>query len=148
MNYSQQYEDEDTYTITGGPLAPHEYIIIKAEMSAADRAWVMNHASTIVGSQKNPQMDLTPGDVNLALLKRMIVGWHRTKTDKASGQQTPIPLSEQAIERMSDRLSAFVIAVINDLNPDTEEADKAFLPSARGSSGMSAATTTLPSPKP
>jgi hypothetical protein len=113
-------------------------------MSAADRAWIMNHASTVTGSQKNPQMDLTPGNVNLALLKRMIVAWHRTKLDKQSGQQVPIPLSEQTIERMSDRLSAFVIAVINDLNPDTEEQDKAFLPSARGSSGTSAATMTTP----
>lgn len=148
MNYSQQYDDEDTYTITGGPLAPHEYVIIKAEMSAADRAWIMNHASKVVGSQKNPQMDLTPGDVNLAMLKRMIVAWHRTKTDKQSGQQAPIPLTEQAIERMSDRLASFVIAVINRLNPDTEEEDAAFLPSVNGSSGTNSTPMTLPSLKP
>ena len=125
---------ENTYTITGGPLKPHEYVIVKREMSAGDEAWIQNHSATMTGSQKNPKMKITIGDIKLATLKRMIVAWHLTREDDNSGQQVPIPLSEAAVEDMPRRISTYIANVIDKLNPDEEESDEDFLPGANGSS--------------
>jgi hypothetical protein len=129
--------NEDTYTITGGPLKPHEYVVIKREMSAGDEAWIQNHASKLTGDRKNPQLQLTVGDVRLAALKRMIVMWNLTKIDPVDGKQTPIALSEQAIENLPRRISSFINKVIDELNPDDEESDEDFTHAANGSSGGS-----------
>ena len=128
--------NEDTYTITGGPLKPHEYVVIKREMSAGDEAWIQNHASKLTGDKKNPQLQLTVGDVRLAALKRMITAWHLTKTD-STGQQVPIALSEQAIENLPRRISSFINKVIDELNPEDEESDEDFTHAANGSSAGS-----------
>lgn len=126
--------DEDTYTITGGPLKPHEYVVIRREMTAADTAWVQNHATKTAGTAKKPEIQITPGDADLALMQRMIVSWSRTKEDKATGQQVPIPFTPDTIGKMSDRLMNFIKAWINHFNPDTEEIDADFLPNAKGTS--------------
>ena len=128
--------NEDTYTITGGPLKPHEYVVIKREISAGDEAWIQNHASKLTGDRKNPQLQLTVGDVRLAALKRMITAWHLTKTD-STGQQVPIALSEQAIENLPRRVSSYINKVIDELNPEDEESDEDFTHAANGSSGGS-----------
>lgn len=126
--------DDETYTITGGPLRPHEYVIVKSEMTAADKAWITNRSARTGGNAKNPKVDLTIGDVDLATLERMIVAWNRTKEDKSTGKQVPIPLTVDNIGKMSERLSTFVKKWIDYLNPDTEELDKDFLPPANGTS--------------
>jgi len=134
MESYDETTDLDTYTITGGPLKPHEYIRIKREMTAADSAWIQNHAARTVGSAKNPQIQFTPGDVTLATMQRMIVGWNRTREDHATGQQVPIPCTPENIGKMSERLTSFVQKWINHFNPDTEEVDQDFLPGAAASS--------------
>jgi hypothetical protein len=128
--------NEDTYTITGGPLKPHEYVVIRREMTAGDEAWIQNHASKLTGDRKNPQLQLTVGDVRLAALKRMITAWHLTRAD-STGQQAPIALSEQAIENLPRRISSFINKVIDELNPEDEESDEDFTHAANGSSGGS-----------
>lgn len=139
--------DEETYTITGGPLKPHEYIIVRREMTAADEAWIQNHSASVTGDKKNPQIQLTIGDVRLATLKRMILSWHITRTEPVDGQQHLIPLSDHAVENLPRRVSAFVLKVIDKLNPDEEENDEAFLPGANGSSETNLTPTNLPSLK-
>lgn len=133
--------EEDAYTITGGPLKPHEYIQIKREITAKDEAWIQNHSAIIGGSKKNPQMQMTIGDVRLAMLKRMIISWQLTKTVKnpvdGTEAQVPIVLSEQAIEDLPRRVSAYVHKFIDLLNPDDEESDEDFTPAANGHSESS-----------
>jgi hypothetical protein len=126
-------QNEDMYTITGGPLKPHEYVVIKREMSAGDEAWIQNHATSIGGTKKNPQVQLTIGDVKLATLKRMIVSWNITKGD-SSGQQVPVPLSDQAIENLPRRVSSFINQKIDELNPEDEEDAGAFTSGAGATS--------------
>lgn len=140
-------EDENTYTITGGPLRPHEYVVVKREMTAADEAWIQNHSTSITGSKKNPQVQLTVGDVKLAALKRMIVRWQLTKTAKGhdgSESQVGIELSAQAIENLPRRVSAYINKVIDELNPeDEEEENEVFSHAANGHSGGSLARTRI-----
>lgn len=130
-------EDNNTYTITGGPLKPHEYVVIKRTMNAGDEAWIQNHGTTISGSKKNPQIELTLGSVRLAALKRMIVRWQLTKTVKSpiddSETQVSIELSDQAIEELDRRISSHINKVIDRLNPEDEEDDEAFTHAANGS---------------
>jgi hypothetical protein len=140
-------EDQDTFVITGKPLRPHEYITIKRVVTAADEAWVQNHATTMTGDRRNPQMQLTLGDVRLAMLKRMIVTWGLTKTVKApdgSETQVAIPCTHQAIENLPVRISDYVHEAINRLNSDEEEeSDQDFLPAANEHSETSLEPTSL-----
>ena len=140
-------DNEDTYTITGGPLKPHEYVVIKREISAGDEAWIQNHSATLTGPKKNPRPELTVGNVGLALLKRMIVSWHLTRTGQ-DGKQELIVLSEQEVENLPRRISAYITKVIDKLNPDDEEDDEDFTHAANGSSGGSSSQGNIVSPKP
>lgn len=134
MEQQQYTGDEEVYTLTGGPLRAHEYVLIKEVMTAADRAWINNHASKVTGDARNPQMAFMAGDVELAKVKRMIVGWHRTREHKQSKQQEPIPFTAAEVEKMPDRLFSFVKQAIDRLNPENVESDAAFLPAAAASS--------------
>lgn len=133
--------EDNTYTITGGPLKPHEYVVIKREMSAADEAWIQDHSTTIGGTKKNPKPQLTVGQIKLASLKRMIVRWQLTKTVQGhdgSETQVGIELSETAIENLPRRVAAYINKIIDELNPEDED-DEDFTPAANGHSGGSSA---------
>lgn len=135
--------EENTYTITGGPLRPHEYVVVKKEMSAADDAWITNHSSTIGGTKKNPKPVMTIGDIKLASLKRMIVRWQLTRTVKGhdgTEQQMSIPLTEQEIEDLPRRISAYILKIIDELNPEDED-EEDFTHAANGHSAGSFAMT-------
>lgn len=139
--------EDDLYTITGGPLRPHEWVKIKSYISAADEAWVQNHSATLGGTRKNPQVVMTVGDVKLALLKRMIVTWSLTKTVQGSDgneQQVPIPCTPQEIEKLPRRIFAYIHKEIDRLNPEEEEErDQDFSSAANGHSGGSLEPTSL-----
>ena len=139
---------ESTYTITGGPFKAHEYVIVRREMTAGDEAWIQNQSATLTGPQKNPQMQLTIGNVRLATLKRMITAWNLTREDENSGLQVPIPLTMQAIEDMPRRYSAYIARVIDKLNPEEDESDEDFLAGANGSSTEHSKPTSLDLLKP
>ena len=129
---------EETYTINGSsnpksPLRAHEFITIKRTMTAADEAWIQNRAAHASGDKKKP-VELTVGDVDLALLKRMIVNWNVTRLGE-DGKQHPVDLSDKEIEKLPRRTAKLVKAVINDLNPEEDEDYSDFLPSAAASSG-------------
>ena len=137
-------ETEDVYTITGGPLKPHEYVVVRREMTAADEAFIQNHATTLTGPKKSPKIEMTIGDIKLATLKRMIVSWRLVKTVKSpvdgSEREVDIPLSDEAIENLPRRVSAFLNKEIDKLNPEDEEDEEAFTHAANGRSGGSSKT--------
>lgn len=140
-------EDDNVYTITGGPLKPHEYVVVRREMTAADEAWIQNHSATMAGTKKNPKVELTIGDIKLATLKRMILSWRLTRTVKSpidgSEREVDIELSDQAIEQLPRRISAFLNKQIDKLNPEDEEDDEAFTTAANGRSGGSSQKTNM-----
>jgi hypothetical protein len=117
-------EDNSTYTITGGPLNPGEYVVIKAEMTAADEAWIQNHSAKMLGKGRKAKVHVTIGDVKLATLKRMITGWRLTRTIKdheGNERQIDIPFSTEAIDNLPQRISGYINKRVDDLNPDWEE---------------------------
>ena len=142
-------EEQNTYTITGGPLKPHEHVVIKREMNAADDAWITNHSSALGGTKKKPEVIMTVGDIKLASLKRMIVSWQLTRTVQTpdgSEREIEIALSEQAIENLPRRISAYINKKIDELNPDDED-DEVFTNAASGSSVSSSNQTKTRQPK-
>src|SRR5258708_2973347 len=128
--------NEDTYTITGGPLKPHEYVVIKREISAGDEAWIQNHGATLTGPKKNPRAELTAGHGGAGPLKRMIVRRDIPK-EGDNGPAEVIAPSEQAVENLPRRISAYITKVIDKLNPEDEEDEEDFTHAANGSSGGS-----------
>lgn len=120
-------DDGETCTITGGPLKPGEWVLIKSEISAADEAWITNHSAKVGGTKKKPVVNLTIGDIKLATLKRMIISWKLSKTIKSpidgSTKEKEIFLSANAIDNLPRRISSFLNSVIDDLNPEEEEED-------------------------
>lgn len=132
-------EDDDLYSITGGPLKAHEYVLIKPVITAGDDAWIQNHSAKIRGKDKNAEIVLTVGEVQLALLKRMIKGWNLTKTrthpHTGEAMTVPIPFTVGAIEELPRAISQYVYKKINELNPEEdEEAKEDFLPDVVDSS--------------
>ena len=141
--------EDNTYTITGGPLQPHEYVIIRREITAGDEAWIQNHATRIDSSSGKPEVQLTLGDVQLAMLKRMIIGWQLTKmVPGLDGNEVRVetPFSAEAIEKLPRRISAYINKKINELNPD-EESDEDFTSAAAASSDGSSKKTKTPQAK-
>ena len=139
--------EEDTYTITGKPLRPHEWIRIKRYMTAADDAWVKNHLINYTGDKKNPVPQITLGDSQLAVLKRMIITWGLTRSvpqPDGSSAQIPIPCTHEEIEKLPARLSNYIHEVINRLDDGEEdESDEDFLPAANGHLPETSETTSL-----
>lgn len=120
--------EEELTPITGGPLKPHEYVLVKSELTAGDEAWIQNHSAKVSGDPKNPQITLTIGDVQLATLKRVIKGWNLTRTvqrGEGVSAEVPIPFSTEAIEQLPVRIYKYVLKEYNKLNPDDEEESEA-----------------------
>jgi hypothetical protein len=129
-----QYEGVPT-----GVFKQGEYILIKREMSTGDDAWIQNHAVKTSGKGKNAEINITVGDVKLATLHRMIRGWNlfATQPDGHGGmKEVPIPYSRDNIQHLRRRLTAFVLAEIDRLNPEDDEGEqKSFLPAVVDASG-------------
>lgn len=124
--------DEDLVSITGGPLKPHEYVLVKPELTAGDDAWIKNHSARLSGDKKNPDITLTIGDVQLATLQRVIKGWNLTKSRKrpdGSIEEVPFPFSVANIEHMPGKVYRYVLRKVDEMNPEDEEETEAdFLP--------------------
>lgn len=143
-------DEFEVYTISGKPLKPHEYIIIKKELTAADEAAVQNMATRINGSAKKAgqaEIQSMIGDANLLLVKRMIVRWNLTRTitaENGAESEVPIELSAKAIENLPRRIYNCVLRKINELNEDEEEeSDADFLPAVNGHSTATSEMTSL-----
>ena len=129
--------DIDLISITGGPLKPHEYVLVQREITAGDEAWIQNHSARSNGTDK--QIVFTIGDVQLATCQRLIKGWSLTKeVTRTDGVKSviSIPFSIQAIEKLPRTIYRYILKEIARLNPEeTEgEADADFLTVAVDSS--------------
>ena len=123
------------------PFKPHEYVVIKAEMSFGDDIAIQNHAMKLSGG-KAQEVQVMVGNVKLASLQQMLVGWNltRTLTDPASGvsREESLPFSPQNIMKLSRRYSTYILDKIDELNPTEDEEEEAdFLPAAAGSTAGS-----------
>lgn len=132
-------QDEDTISITGGPLQPHEYVLIKAEMTAGDETWIQNHAARTRGGGKGKSQDIVflIGDVKLATAQRLIKGWVLSRQiTRPDGQKEriAIPYDLRAIENLPSIIYRFILKKIDELNPEDEESDDDFLPDVVDSS--------------
>lgn len=124
-----------TYTITGGPLRPHEYITIRREMTARDKTNIANSMTAIGGTKANPTVEFRAGEGRLTALKLMIVEWQRTEDVEGPNGQintVSIPLTAKSIEEMPGRISDYVNKIIDRFNPEYDDDD--FLPDADGRS--------------
>lgn len=117
--------DETIISVTGKPLKPHEYILLKETMDAGDDAWIKNHTAKARGSGKDAEIVMTLGETQLATAKRLVRGWNltRTITNPINGEKTevPIPYSSDAIEKLPVPIYRFILKKIDDLNPDEDE---------------------------
>ncbi len=133
-------EQEDLVSITGGPLKPHEYVLVKPYINAGDKAWIQNHSAKSRGQGKDVELVLTIGEVQLATAKRMVKGWNltRTITSPIDGTKTEvaIPFSTHAIEELRRPLYRYILKKIAELNEEDEdeEGDDDFLPAVVDSS--------------
>jgi len=117
-------EDDSLYTITGGPLKPNEWVAVKAEMTAADEAWIQDHTARMKGKGRKARINVTIGQIKLATLKRMIVNWQLfriIKDHEGQEKEIPIAFSAEAIDNLPLRISGFINQRLDDLNPDWED---------------------------
>jgi len=127
-------DDEELVSITGGPLRPHEYILVIPELTAGDEAWIQNHSAKMIGDRANPrdvEITLTLGDVQLATLKRVIRGWNITRTRKlpdGTMTEVPLPFSTANVEKLPKRVYQYALRKFAEMNPDEEESEEDFLP--------------------
>ena len=143
-------EELDTVTLdaTMAPkvFKPGEYVLIKAEMTAADDIAIKNRLArmgTVKQDGKRPELVMTLGDSQLATMQRMITGWNLMKvTLDPSGNKrdVPFPYSVDNVRNLRKPVWDFVYKKINELNPDPDEEEQEdFLPGSsehtEGSSG-------------
>ncbi len=134
MDYTQ---DDDLVSITGGPLRPHEYVLVVQELTAADEAWIQNHAAKMskgkLENMKDVEITFTIGDMQLATLKRVVRGWNLTRTRKradGTAEEVPFPFSIANVERLPLSIYKYVLKKYSEMHPEEEEGedDEAFLP--------------------
>ncbi len=121
-------ESEDLVSITGGPLKPHEYVLVKAEMTAGDEAWIQNHAAVQRGKTKEDiEIVFQIGEVKLATAKRLVKGWSLSKeVTQPDGTKISIPIlynpkNPGNIEQLPNRIYKYILKRIDELNPDEDE---------------------------
>lgn len=141
--------EDDSVTLTGGPLKPHEWVRVKSYISAEDDAWIQNHSAQLGGPKNNRQLVMTIGDVRLALLRRMIITWQLTRTLHGPDGQTSevqIPCTAQEIGRLPRTIANYIRKKIDELNPDEEEDEQDFLHDAGEPSEGNSDQKSLPPP--
>ena len=131
--------EESLISVTGKPLKPHEYILLKECMDAGDDAWIKNHSAKMRGKGRDTEVVMTMGEVQLATVQRMVRGWNlsRTVTNPITSEkiEQPIPFSVEAIAKLPVPIYRFLLKKIDELNPDDEEEDEeTFLPAVVDSS--------------
>lgn len=145
--------DEFLHQITGGPLRPHEYVLVQPELTAADEQWIQNHLARVPSggadggrAAKDMLITLNLGDVQMATMKRAIRGWNLTlprKQQDGSTIEVPLPFSTENIARLPSRIYRYLVAEYAKLHPDEEEEEEAFLPVVVDSSAESSDTMKL-----
>lgn len=139
------HDDTNTAMITGGPLRPHEYVMVKRELTARDEAWIADHmvkgnATDMAGGQST----FTLGSTQLATLQRVIVGWNISKVTRRDGREfsTPIPFSVEAIGDLPGKIYRYIVMeyarIAAEVEGEDKESDTDFTHAASdGSAGSS-----------
>ncbi|SRR5579884_213347 len=127
------------------PFKPHEYVLIKGEMSAADEQFIQNHSARAAGKRsqgkKNVRIQIMAGDVQAATMARMVKGWNITRTrpdGKGGKMEVPLAFSPENLGKISARYQEYILDKIRELNDDgldDEESDDDFFSDASDSSG-------------
>jgi hypothetical protein len=111
-------------SITGGPMKPHEYVLVKRKLKAVDARYIQNHSTKARKSGENPEdieIVMTLGDSQFATLCRAIRGWNLTQTIEIDGQlrEQPIPFIpeqlEQCIEELDEDLYTYLLEQVKKL---------------------------------
>lgn len=120
----QNHEITNLQSITGGPLKPHEYVLVKSRLNAGDTRYIQNRstkARKIEGSEE-VEIVMTLGDSQFATLMRAIRGWNLTKTIVVGDEEREVPIPfvpenlERCIEEELDQdLYTYLLEQINKL---------------------------------
>jgi len=126
---------------------PGEWVEIRLEMTAEDDILIKNKSAKITADakakkQKQADILLTVGDTNLMLVQRMVTGWHvkvnRFNVVNSTLELVDLPFSPQNARKLPKKVWDYVIAKINEFNPDMDEEEQQdFLTSASGRSEAS-----------
>jgi hypothetical protein len=111
---------------------PGQYVVIKAEMLAGDWAATQNKLSKLEGEGKDATLQMQLGEIRLALLRRMIVGWggltRRARQLDGTFVDAPLPFSPANVERLPLKQFASIYKTMNALyQEEDEEAQQDFL---------------------
>jgi len=115
----------DLQSITGGPMKPHEYVLVKRKLKAADVRYIQNYSAKMRKAGDNPEeteIVMTFGDIQFATLCRSIRGWNLTETIEIEGipREKPIPFIPeqiaQCIEELDEDLYNYLIEQVGKLH--------------------------------
>lgn len=142
--------DEDPITLSHEThpkvFKPHEWVQIRGEMTAADTIAIQNKLSRVSGRGKDVQVHMHLGDVAMATVQRMILGWNITKTIKRGGKSTEVAIeySVNNVPNLRKAVFDLINAEINRLNePEGEDEQEDFTSGASGHTEESSETTNI-----
>lgn len=140
-------EAEDLTSITGGPLKPHEYVLVKSRQTAGDVRYIQNHSAKTRRGTNNDDMEvvMTLGDTQFATFQRMVKGWNLTRAVPIDGIKKDIPIPfmpdrlEQCIESLDGKVYTYVLQKMQELygTGEDSESDANFQPAVVDSSEAS-----------
>jgi len=117
-------EQTDLQSITGGPMKPHEYILVKRRLNAGDTRYIQNRSTKARQSGDNPEdieIVMTLGDSQLATAYRAIKGWNLTRTIMVGNEEREVGIPfkpemlEQCIEELDQDLYTYLLEQLNKL---------------------------------
>jgi hypothetical protein len=113
----------DLQSITGGPLKPHEYVLVKSRLNAGDTRYIQNRstkARKIEGSEE-VEIVMTLGDSQFATMQRAVKGWNLTKTIMVGEEEREVTVPfipeklEQILEELDQEIYTYLLEQINKL---------------------------------
>lgn len=125
-------ETTDLQSITGGPMKPHEYVLVKRKLKAGDTRFIQNRGAKMrpdLNNPKNPEIVLMQGDAQFAMLLRAIKGWNLTETIQVGEKEVerPVPFIqeklEQQLEDMDQDLYTYLLEQVNELYAPKEASE-------------------------
>ncbi len=142
--------DEDPITLSHEThpkvFKPHEWVQIRGEMTAGDTVAIQNKLSRVSGRGKDVQVHMNLGDVALATVQRMVLGWNITKTVTRGGKSSeePVPFSVNNVPNLRKAVFDLINKEINRLNePESEEELEDFTSGASEPTEESSEKTSL-----
>lgn len=124
--------DEDPITLSHEThpkvFKSHEWVQIRGEMTAGDTVAIQNKLS-VTGRGKDVQVHMNLGDVALATVQRMVLGWNITRTVKRGSKTTEVAIeySVNNVPNLRKAVFDLINAEINRLNePESDDEQEDF----------------------